>query len=165
MTDGKGRTVDFTNTIVVMTSNIGSHWIAQMIDADPAELRRRVQDALREHFRPEFLNRIDETIVFNPLSRELMKSITDIQIARLRARLAERALQLDVTPAAVALLAEVGYDPAYGARPLKRTIQRELENPLALSLLEGELREGSHVSVDAEGGTLRFAVEPPDQSE
>jgi ATP-dependent Clp protease ATP-binding subunit ClpB len=138
LTDGQGRTVDFRNTVVIMTSNIRS----------PEELRDR--------FRPEFLNRIDEVVVFQPLSREQLSEIVELQLDRLRERLAERRLELEVTDAAKELLAEEGWDPAYGARPLKRSIQRLLENPLARELLEGRFAEGDTVRVDARDGELAF---------
>jgi ATP-dependent Clp protease ATP-binding subunit ClpB len=138
LTDGQGRTVDFRNTVVIMTSNI------------------RSPEELRERFRPEFLNRIDEVVVFEPLSREQLSEIVDLQLGRLRDRLAERKLELEVTDAAKELVAEEGWDPAYGARPLKRAIQRLLENPLALELLEGRFADGDTVRVDARDGELVF---------
>ncbi len=138
LTDGQGRTVDFRNTVVIMTSNI------------------RSPEELRERFRPEFLNRIDEVVLFQPLSREQLSEIVDLQLGRLRERLAERRLELEVTDAAKELLAEEGWDPAYGARPLKRAIQRLLENPLARELLEGRFAEGDTVRVDARDGELAF---------
>ena len=138
LTDGQGRTVDFRNTVVIMTSNI------------------RSPEELRERFRPEFVNRIDEIVVFEPLSREQLTEIVDLQLARLRQRLAERRIELEVTDAAKEALAEAGWDPAYGARPLKRAIQRLLENPLALELLEGRFSEGDVVEVDARDGELVF---------
>ncbi len=150
LTDGKGRTVDFKNTIIVMTSNVGSECIHELMgEAERSEVRGRVMQALREQFRPEFLNRIDEIIIFNGLSEELMERITEIQIDRLRERLEEKDISLEVTPAAVGLLAGVGYDPAYGARPLQRTIQRMVDNPLAEKMLEGEFPEGCTVVADA----------------
>jgi ATP-dependent Clp protease ATP-binding subunit ClpB len=144
LTDGQGRTVDFRHTVVIMTSNI------------------RSSDALRDHFRPEFLNRIDEIVVFAPLSREQLGEIVELQLARLRERLAYRRLELELTDDAKELVAEAGWDPAYGARPLKRAIQRLIENPLALRLLEGEFEEGDTIRVDARDGELVFerAVAP-----
>jgi ATP-dependent Clp protease ATP-binding subunit ClpB len=138
LTDGQGRTVDFRNTVVIMTSNI------------------RSAESLREHFRPEFLNRIDEVVVFRPLTREELAEIVDLQLARLRTRLADRGLSLELTDAAKEVLADAGWDPAYGARPLKRAIQRLVENPLALRLLEGEFAEGDVVQVDGRSGELVF---------
>ena len=138
LTDGQGRTVDFRNTVIIMTSNI------------------RSEAALSDHFRPEFLNRIDEIVEFKPLSREQLAEIVDLQLARLRERLAERGLELELTAEAKELIAEAGWDPAYGARPLKRALQRLIENPLALRLLEGEFAEGDTVRVDAREGELVF---------
>ncbi len=166
MTDGKGRTVDFKNTIIVMTSNIGSQWIAEMVaSADTDSFKERIMGALREAFRPEFLNRIDEIVVFNSLSPELVKEITEIQIARLRERLEAQNIRLEVTPAAEEVLAAEGYDPIYGARPLKRTIQRRVENVLAQKMLEGGFPPGSTVVVDARDGEIVFATGTPAQQE
>jgi ATP-dependent Clp protease ATP-binding subunit ClpB len=160
LTDGKGRTVDFKNTVVIMTSNLGSHLISArtadeggMIDENT---RREVMDALREHFRPEFLNRVDEIIFFHSLSREHLKQIIDIQIRGLVKRLEERKIHVQLTPGAKELLVKEGYDPNYGARPLKRTIQRRVLDPLAIRVLEGDFAEGDTVLVDAGGGELRF---------
>jgi ATP-dependent Clp protease ATP-binding subunit ClpB len=154
LTDGKGRTVDFKNTVVIMTSNLGS----QFLIGDVSEgTKRQVMDALREHFRPEFLNRIDEIIFFHALVREHMKQIIDIQLAGLIKRLEERKIHVELTDAAKEQLVREGYDPAYGARPLKRTIQRRVLDPLALRVLEGDFVEGDTVVVDVAGGeTLRF---------
>ncbi|HEY0417298.1 MAG TPA: AAA family ATPase, partial [Gaiellaceae bacterium] len=138
LTDGQGRTVDFRNVVLIMTSNI------------------RSADAMRDHFRPEFLNRIDEIVEFRPLSRDQIGEIVELQLTRLRERLAERGLALELTEVATRELAEAGWDPAYGARPLKRAIQRLLENPLALRLLEGDFREGDTILVDAQNGDLVF---------
>ncbi len=154
LTDGKGRTVDFKNTVIVMTSNIGGEYIRDVRDED--EMRRLVLAALREHFRPEFLNRIDEIIIFHSLSRADIKAIVDIQVARLSQRLAERRLRIELTDAARDLLVEKGYDPAYGARPLNRTIQRLVLDPLALEVLQGHYSEGDTVVVDAVGGEIVF---------
>jgi len=157
LTDGKGRTVDFKNTIIVMTSNIGSQWVRDFTAPEQREtLKGRLQEALRERFRPEFLNRIDEIIVFNALSQELMKEIADIQVGYLRERLRAQNLDLDVTPEARALLAEHGYDPGYGARPLKRAVQQEIENPLAERILDGEFPEGSTIEVSVKDGQIAF---------
>ncbi len=157
MTDGKGRTVNFKNTIIVMTSNIGSEWIQDLLEkGHREEAHGRVMQALRENFRPEFLNRIDDIIIFNAISEELMEEITRIQIQDLKDRLAQQGLELDVQPAAREVLAREGYDPTYGARPLKRTIQRLVENPLAQDLLEGEFAEGDTIEVDAEGDEIVF---------
>jgi ATP-dependent Clp protease ATP-binding subunit ClpB len=154
ITDGQGRTVDFKNTVIIMTSNIGSQYI---IDADNAEQREaRVLEALRSHFRPEFLNRIDEIIIFDRLDDRDLKQIVDIQLDRLVKRLAAQKLSLALTDAAKMHLAREGYDPVYGARPLKRVIQRELLDRLSLELLEGRFREGSKIHVDAKDGALTF---------
>ena len=138
LTDGQGRTVDFRNTVLIMTSNI------------------RSAEAMRDHFRPEFLNRIDEIVVFEALGREQLAEIAELQLERLRARLAERKLSLELTDAARDVLAEAGWDPTYGARPLKRALQRLVENPLAQRLLEGEFAEGDTIRVDAQDGELVF---------
>jgi ATP-dependent Clp protease ATP-binding subunit ClpB len=152
LTDGQGRTVDFKNTIVVMTSNVGSQRILQYQGSHIGEIYDRMKDAvldeLRKAFRPEFLNRVDEVIVFHTLTKDHLKEIVDIQLHRLRDRLAERNITLSLTDAAKGHIAEVGYDPAYGARPLKRVIQRELETALAKKLLGGEIRDGATVTVD-----------------
>ncbi|MEA2645812.1 MAG: ATP-dependent Clp protease ATP-binding subunit ClpB [Chloroflexota bacterium] len=153
LTDGQGRTVDFKNTILVMTSNIGSHQV-QELSADRERMREAVMDTLRQTFRPEFLNRVDEVIIFEPLTREQLRTIVEIQLRDLHRRLADRKLSLEVTPAAEDLIAEQGYDPVYGARPLKRTIQRLLQDPLALQILEGSFHEGDTIAVDASDGKL-----------
>jgi ATP-dependent Clp protease ATP-binding subunit ClpB len=142
LTDGQGRTVDFRNTVIVMTSNV------------------RSTEALRELFRPEFLNRIDEVVEFHPLSREQIGEIVDLQLRRLRERLADRGLSLELTDEAKELVAEAGWDPTYGARPLKRALQRLVENPLAMRLLEGDFAEGDTVRVDAQDGGLVFEKAP-----
>jgi ATP-dependent Clp protease ATP-binding subunit ClpB len=156
LTDGQGRVVDFTNTVVIMTSNIGSQFLAEGIDDAISE--ERVLGALRDHFRPEFLNRVDEIVVFGRLEREQLVRIVELQVARLRARLVQRGVELELTEAARDLLAREGYDPAYGARPLKRLVQRRIENPLAQRLLAGEILDGDRVVADAEGDELTFAV-------
>ena len=142
LTDGQGRTVDFRNTVLIMTSNV------------------RSEGAMRETFRPEFLNRIDEIVEFEPLTREQIGEIVELQLERLRSRLAERGIRIELTNAAKEQLAEAGWDPTYGARPLKRALQRFVENPLALRLLEGDFEEGDTVRVDVEDGELRFAKAP-----
>jgi len=153
LTDGKGRTVDFKNTVVIMTSNLGSHYL---VDDLTEGTRRKVMDALREHFRPEFLNRIDEVIFFHPLGREHLKRIIDIQLAGVVKRLEERKIHVVLTDAAKELLVQEGFDPSYGARPLKRTIQRRVLDPLALRVLEGDFVDGDTVAVDATAGGLIF---------
>ncbi len=164
LTDGKGRTVDFKNTVVIMTSNLGSQFLADQSGEGGAVsegARRQVLDALRAHFRPEFLNRIDEIIFFHALSREDLKRIIDIQLAGLMKRLAERKIQVHLTEAAKDLLVREGYDAAYGARPLKRTIQRRVLDPLALHVLEGDFGEGDTVAIDAEEDALKFRKGEP----
>jgi ATP-dependent Clp protease ATP-binding subunit ClpB len=156
LTDGQGRVVDFTNTVVIMTSNIGSQFLTDGIDLEIAE--ERVVGALREHFRPEFLNRVDEIVVFGRLTQEQLGAIVELQAERLRRRLDERGIALEITPAARELLAQAGFDPAYGARPLKRVVQRRIENPLAQKVLAGEIRDGDAVTVGADGDQLTFAV-------
>jgi len=153
LTDSKGRTVDFKNTVVIMTSNIGSQFL---VDGVTEGTRRQVQDMLRQTFRPEFLNRVDEIIFFHPLGREHIRAIIDIQLARLMTRLEERKIRVELTDSARDLLIEEGYDPVYGARPLKRTIQRRVLDPLALRVLEGEFREGDAIRLDGARGQLTF---------
>jgi len=159
LTDGQGRTVDFRNTVVIMTSNLGSSVFSDA-SIDPEKRRESVLADVRGNFRPEFVNRVDEIIVFEPLRREQIRAIVDIQLRSLRARLADRAITLELTDAALAHLAEAGYDPAFGARPLKRVIQRELQDPLALKLLAGELREGATITVDPGADGLTFVSTP-----
>jgi ATP-dependent Clp protease ATP-binding subunit ClpB len=142
LTDGQGRTVDFRNTVLIMTSNI------------------RSAEQMREHFRPEFLNRIDEIVVFEALDKEQLAEIAELQLERLRARLAERRLSLELTDAAKEVLADAGWDPTYGARPLKRALQRLVENPLAQRLLEGDFAEGDVIRIDAQNGELVFERAP-----
>jgi ATP-dependent Clp protease ATP-binding subunit ClpB len=163
LTDGKGRTVDFRNTVVIMTSNVGSELIqeAQRRGDDDERLKEKLMDVLRHTFRPEFLNRIDETVIFKSLGRGELERIVEIQLKDLRKRLAERKLRLEVGDEAKALLAERGYDPVFGARPLKRQIQRLIENPLAVEVLAGHFAEGDTVVVDADGDTLRFRKAVP----
>jgi ATP-dependent Clp protease ATP-binding subunit ClpB len=158
LTDGHGRTVDFRNTVLIMTSNIGSQHIVDLSESQREEIETRLEEALRAQFKPEFLNRVDETIVFHQLGREECVRIVDIQIERVRAMLAERRLELEVTDAAKALLVEKGYDPHYGARPLKRVIQRVVQDPLSMKILEGDFPEGSKIVADAraDGQALEF---------
>jgi ATP-dependent Clp protease ATP-binding subunit ClpB len=167
LTDGKGRTVDFKNTVIIMTSNIASTYIHEAMNArggdEPAVisevLKKRIHEALLEHFRPEFLNRIDEIVIFNPLSKENIKKIIDLQLVYLKNLLAERKIQIELTPRAHELLFREGYDPQFGARPLKRAIQRLIQDPLAMKLLDGEVLPGETVEVDADlkKGTMTFA--------
>jgi ATP-dependent Clp protease ATP-binding subunit ClpB len=160
LTDGKGRTVDFKNAVVIMTSNLGSQFIAERMTRDAIDLddgtRRLVMDALRAHFPPEFLNRIDDVIVFHPLSREHLAKIVDIQLRGLMARLEARKIHVELTERAKALLVAEGYDPTYGARPLKRTLQRRLLDPLALDVLQGRFGDGDRIVADADGDGLKF---------
>jgi ATP-dependent Clp protease ATP-binding subunit ClpB len=154
ITDGQGRTVDFKNTVIIMTSNIGSQYI---IEEESKEARRRlVTDALRAHFRPEFLNRVDEIIIFDRLSEDELKKIVEIQLRRLSKRLEQQKITLKLSDSAKELLAREGYDPVYGARPLRRTIQKEILDPLSIDILEGKIREGHTVQVDAKNGALVF---------
>jgi ATP-dependent Clp protease ATP-binding subunit ClpB len=164
LTDGHGRTVDFKNTIVIMTSNVGSHRILEYRGAfegsDYEHMKQAVLDEMRRHFRPEFLNRVDEIIVFHALSEEHLKAIVDIQLTQLRARLAERHIEIELTDAARTHLVHTGYNPTYGARPLKRAIQKEVETQLARLILKGEVRDGQSVVVDYDPhqGTLQFTA-------
>ena len=159
LTDGQGRTVDFKNTIIVMTSNIASQWIQDLTGPEnEEELRSRVKQALKEEFRPEFLNRIDETIIFHSLSKDLIKQVADIQLKELQKRLARQNLKLTVTDRVKELLIQEGYDPHFGARPLKRTIQQTLENPLSIEILEGRFPEGTEINADIKNGKVIFAA-------
>jgi len=163
VTDGQGRTVDFTNTVLILTSNIGSASILDLA-GDPArhgEMESRVNEALRAHFRPEFLNRLDETIIFHSLRQEELRQIVDLQVRRLTQRLADKKLGLELSTAALDWLAGVGYDPVYGARPLKRAIQRELETPIAKGILAGQFTGGHTVAVEVEGEGLAFSQRDP----
>jgi ATP-dependent Clp protease ATP-binding subunit ClpB len=169
LTDGKGRTVDFRNTVIIMTSNLGSHLITEQAMGEGGTInegtRRQVSDALREHFRPEFLNRIDEIIFFHALDRAHLKQIVDIQLAGLVKRLEERKIHVQLTDKAKEILVQEGYDPKYGARPLKRTIQRQVLDPLAMRVLEGDFSEGDSVLVDgAPDGELAFSKQEPVRS-
>ncbi len=162
LTDGKGRTVDFKNTVLIMTSNIGSQWIQELAIRNYEEMRRRVLEALRAGFKPEFLNRIDEVIIFHSLSIEHIKEIVEIQLRNLRKRLEERKIYLALSDQAKGYLAKEGFDPVYGARPLKRAIQRLVQDPLALKILEGEFTEGDWVEADlGSEGVLTFKKKVP----
>ena len=158
MTDGHGRTVDFKNTILIMTSNVGSQYIQELGGLRYEEMVERVMDALRSHFKPEFLNRIDETIIFHNLSQEQLGEIVDIQVERLARRLAEKNIDLVVSQSAKAFVAEKGYDPVYGARPLKRVIQKLIENELSLEILNGNIREGDRVSAERKDDRIVFKI-------
>ena len=158
LTDGHGRTVDFKNTVVIMTSNIGSQWIMDLGEKDYEEMGRRVMDAVKAHFKPEFLNRVDELVIFHSLGLEQIKAIVEIQVKKLEKRLLERRIQLKMTERAKEWLAKEGFDPAYGARPLKRVIQKEIQDKLALRILEGKFKDGSTITaeVDDRKGELVF---------
>src|SRR3970282_1416049 len=164
-TDGQGRTVDFRNTVIVMTSNLGSQMIQEMADESAGnddaaksytQMKAAVMGVVQSHFRPEFINRLDDIVVFHPLDKVQIREIARIQLSGLEKRLAERGLKLALSDAALTLLADVGFDPVYGARPLKRAIQHQLENPLAQKILSGAFTSGDTIHVDAEGGQLVF---------
>ncbi len=165
LTDGKGRTVDFRNTVLVMTSNVGSTVISELAGKDPESARKEAMDALRASFRPEFINRIDEIVIFNPLGKEQLTKIVGLLLKNVEKLLAERQITLELTPAAQELLLREGYDPAYGARPLRRTIQRLIQDHLALQILEGVVLPGDHVIVDRDGrkDAMRFERAPSKQ--
>ncbi len=155
MTDGQGRTVDFKNAVVIMTSNIGSQWISDaLLDAD--EIQRKVMDAVQTQFRPEFLNRIDDLIIFERLDMETLKQIVDLEIAHLTERFTEREMVLTVSDAAKAALVERGFHAIYGARPLRRMLQREMLNPLAIQILEGHFTDGDTIAVDVVQARFEF---------
>jgi ATP-dependent Clp protease ATP-binding subunit ClpB len=158
LTDGKGRTVDFRNTVMVMTSNVGSTAIFELSNKDPERARKEAMEALRAAFRPEFINRIDEIVIFNPLGKEQLGRIVGLLLKNVEKLLAERQITLELTPAAEELLLREGYDPAYGARPLRRTIQRLIQDPLAMQILEGKVLPGDHIRVDRDGqkDVMRF---------
>jgi len=166
ITDSQGRTVDFRNTIIVMTSNIGGEDILQLAQEDSQyeQMRKKVLQALREHFRPEFLNRIDDLIIFHTLRREELGRIITIQLRRIESLLSEQKITIKLTEAAQDYLVDVGYDPVYGARPLKRAIQRELENPIATKILEMAFTEGDTILVDCVDHQLVFKKEEETQS-
>lgn len=157
LTDGQGRTVDFKNTVIIMTSNLGSQYILDVAGVDE-EVERRVREVLRQHFRPEFLNRVDEIVIFHALHKEQLKSIIEIQLGRLRKLLKSRNITLALTEKAKELIVQDGYDPAFGARPLKRVIQHRIADPLAVQILEGKVLNGEHLLVDALGNELTFTA-------
>jgi ATP-dependent Clp protease ATP-binding subunit ClpB len=165
LTDGKGRTVDFRNTVLVMTSNVGSTAISELTGKDPERARKEAMEALRAAFRPEFINRIDEIVIFNPLGKEQLAKIVGLLLKSVEKLLAERQITLELKPAAQELLLREGYDPAYGARPLRRTIQRLIQDPLALQILEGKVLPGDHVIADRDGqrDVMRFERKPAKQ--
>jgi len=156
MTDGKGRTVDFKNTVLIMTSNVGSQYIQEMESKDPQVMQDKVMEVLRATFRPEFLNRIDEIIIFNALNREEIKRIVAIQIGLLGKRLEANKISLELSDRARDFLAATGFDPVYGARPLKRTIQHYIQDPLAVKILDGSIQEGAHLLVDVKNDQIVF---------
>ena len=151
LTDGQGRQVSFKNTIIIMTSNVGSNAIAEYAGRDEAEMRRLVDEAMSHTFRPEFLNRIDDIVVFHPLGMAQIEKIVDIQLADVRRRLAKERMTLTIEPRAKQLLAEGGLDPVFGARPLKRLIQREVVDAIARAIIDGRVREGDEVKIDVDG--------------
>ena len=156
MTDGQGRTVDFKNTIIIMTSNVGTRWIQEMEATNRLGMEEKITESLKAHFKPEFLNRIDETIIFQNLTPEQISKIVDIQMKMLSKRLSDQHIELDLSDRAISLLAKLGYDPIYGARPLKRAIQKYIENPLATEMLKGTFTEGTRIRADVEGNQIVF---------
>ncbi|MEO9490263.1 MAG: AAA family ATPase, partial [Marinomonas sp.] len=159
LTDGQGRVVDFSNTLIILTSNLGSQFLANMDDDQKvADVEPQVMDVVRGHFRPEFLNRLDETILFHRLAMEHMAPIVEIQVARVQKLLNDRKITLDLSEAALRWLGRVGYDPVYGARPLKRAVQRYLQDPLADKLLEGKVPDGTTLTVDEGDGELKMVI-------
>jgi ATP-dependent Clp protease ATP-binding subunit ClpB len=169
LTDGQGHIVDFKNTVIIMTSNIGSERILEFSGkTDTAAydlMKEAVLTEMRHHFRPEFLNRVDEIVVFHSLTEAELKKILDIQLQRLRGRLADRNIKIELTPEAATHLAREGYDPVYGARPLKRAIQKELETPIGRRLLAGEIHDGEKVIVDWKNGEFIFSTKTAGQAE
>ncbi|MDT8287623.1 MAG: AAA family ATPase, partial [Elusimicrobiales bacterium] len=159
LTDGKGRRVDFRNTVVIMTSNIASRLILEQAGKSQEKIKKAVQDSLLEHFRPEFINRVDEIVVFNALGKEEISRIVDLQLARLSRTLADKDISLELDRSARELLLSAGFDPQYGARPMKRAIQRLVQDPLAIRLLEGEIKPGSRLKARAgKEGILEFSA-------
>jgi len=159
LTDGQGRVVDFTNTLIILTSNLGSQYLANLDEGqDVSSVEPQVMEIVRGHFRPEFLNRLDEVILFHRLGQGEMGPIVEIQVGRVQKLLKDRKIVLDLTDAAKRWLGRVGYDPVYGARPLKRAVQRYLQDPLAEKLLAGEIPDGSKVHIDEGDGALAIAV-------
>ena len=157
LTDGQGRTVDFRNTVIVMTSNLGSHLIQEMSGKGSyGEIKQAVMELVGQHFRPEFINRIDDSVVFHSLTKDQIMNIATIQIEHLQNRLKQQDITIELTKEALGYLAEVGFDPVYGARPLKRSIQQKLENPLAQDLLTGKFKPGDKIKVNYADGSLAF---------
>jgi ATP-dependent Clp protease ATP-binding subunit ClpB len=162
LTDSQGRTVDFRNAVLIMTSNLGSQYILEHGTTNWEQVETKVLELLRQTFKPEFLNRVDDTIIFRPLSAAEIEHIVELQLAHVQRLVADRKLTLELTPAAKQLIVSEGYDPVYGARPLKRAIQRLLQNPLAMAVLEGAYQEGDRIGVDraADGTSLKFEKLP-----
>ena len=161
LTDGHGRTVDFKNTVIIMTSNVGSQWIVELGEKDEEEMKRRINESMKANFKPEFLNRVDDIIIFHRLGIGQIKQIVDIQIQKLKAMMGSKKLQLEITDRAKELLAKEGFDPTFGARPLKRVIQNEVQNVLAMKILNGEIKEGHTITIGTtgpEGRRLDFKV-------
>jgi len=154
VTDSKGRVVDFKNCVIIFTSNIGSQDIIDLEGQDPELMQTRVYNAMKEHFKPEFLNRIDDTVIFNSLSKENLRGIVNLEVKKLEQRLNERDVAMVITPAALDTMADIGFDPVYGARPLKRAIQRELETTVAKALLRGEFTDGDEITIDSVDGSI-----------
>jgi len=154
VTDSKGRVVDFKNCVIIFTSNIGSQDIIDLEGQDPELMQTRVYNAMKEHFKPEFLNRIDDTVIFNSLSKENLRGIVNLEVKKLEQRLNERDVAMVITPAALDTMADIGFDPVYGARPLKRAIQRELETSIAKALLRGEFTDGDEITIDSVDGSI-----------
>lgn len=159
LTDGQGRTVDFRNTVIVMTSNIGSHLIQEMESkVDYANIKDAVMEQVRQQFRPEFINRIDDSVVFHALTKEQIKDIAGIQIKHVQKRLEQQDITLDIKPNALDFLSDAGFDPVYGARPLKRVIQQHIENPLAQAILKGEFKPGDHITATFKDDAIYFKI-------
>jgi ATP-dependent Clp protease ATP-binding subunit ClpB len=156
LTDGQGRTVDFSNTVIIMTSNLGSDIIQSMAGGEYNDMKNAVMEIVGTHFRPEFINRIDDSVVFRPLGKEEIRKIAGIQLQQLGARLADSDLEIEFSNEALDLIGAEGFDPVYGARPLKRTIQNEIENPLAQKILSGEFASGEKIKVELEEGKIVF---------
>jgi ATP-dependent Clp protease ATP-binding subunit ClpB len=166
LTDGQGHTVDFSNTLIILTSNLGSHFLSNLAEGQDVEsVEPQVMEVVRSHFRPEFLNRLDEIILFHRLAAEHMGPIVDIQVERLQHLLADRKITLELTDGARGFLGRVGYDPVYGARPLKRAVQRYLQDPLADMILQGEVRDGATVRVTEGDGALQLVALQPEPAQ
>jgi len=158
LTDGHGRTVNFRNAVIVMTSNLGSQRIQEHAGEDYDSMKAAVMEVVGQHFRPEFINRVDELVVFHPLDREQIRMIAEIQLSHLQGRLEQTGLKLEVSDQAMDLLADAGFDPVYGARPLKRAIQNQLENPLAQKILSGDFVSGQTIKVQVQEGKFLFTI-------